>query len=65
MTKTEIIYSLDDLFDGIEVEFAEDDLGEPDYPVCREEDEIIYEMLADYDGDEDFLSEIYSELYGE
>ena len=62
---TETIYSLDDLFDGIEVEFAEDDLGEPDYPVCREEDEIIYEMLADYDDDEDFLSEIYSELYGE
>lgn len=62
---TETIYSLDDLFDGIEVEFAEDDLGEPDYPVCREEDEIIYEMIANYDEDEDFLSEIYSELYGE
>lgn len=62
---TETIYSLDDLFDGIEVEFAEDDLGEPDYPVCREEDEFIYEMVAGYDDDEDFLSEIYSELYGE
>lgn len=46
---TETIYNLDDLFDGVEVEFAEDDLGEPDYPVCREEDEIdeiIYEMLG-------------------
>lgn len=43
---TETIYSVDDLFDGIEVEFAEDDLGEPDYPVCREEDEIIYETLG-------------------
>ena len=60
---TETIYNLDDLFDG--VEFAEDDLGEPDYPVCREEDEIIYEMIANYGEDEDFLSEIYSELYGE
>ena len=46
---TETIYNLDDLFDGVEVEFAEDDLGELDYPVCREEDEIdeiIYEMLG-------------------
>ena len=31
-----------------------------------EEDEFISEMLANYDDDdEDFLSEIYSELYGE
>ena len=65
MTKTEIIYSLDDLFDGIEVEFAEDDLGEPDYPVCREEDEFIYEMLEGSVIDYDFLDQAYSELYGE
>ena len=62
---TETIYSIDDLFDGIEVEFAEDDLEELDYPVCREEDEMIYEMLAGYEDDSDFLSEICKELYGE
>ena len=51
---TETIYSIDDLFDGgIEVEFAEDDLGEPDYPVCSEEDEMIYEMLG-YSADDLF-----------
>jgi hypothetical protein len=48
----ETIYSIDDLFDGINVEFADDDLGEPDYQVSAERDEFIYEMLegnvADY-----------------
>ena len=51
----ETIYSLDDLFDTD----SEHD------QVSAEEDKFIYEMLANYDDDEDFLSEIYSELYGE
>jgi len=62
----ETIYSIDDLFDGIKVEFADDDLGEPDYQVSAEEDEFIYEMLeGNVADDEDFLNQIYSELYGE
>ncbi|BBG57904.1 hypothetical protein [uncultured phage] len=61
----EAIYSIDDLFDGINVEFADDDLGEPDYQVSAEEDEFIYEMLEGSVIDYDFLDQAYSELYGE
>ena len=57
---TEAIYNLDDLFDT-DSDFDTD--SEHDQ-VSAEEDEFISEMLANYD-DEDFLSEIYSELYGE
>lgn len=55
----ETIYSLDDLFDTDSNTDSEHD------QVSAEEDEFIYEMLANYEEDEDFLSEIYSELYGE
>lgn len=62
----EAIYSIDDLFDGINVEFAIIDLGEFNYQVSTEDDEIIYEMLeGNVADDEDFLNQIYSELYGE
>ena len=59
----ETIYSLDDLF-GTDSDTDSNTDSEHDQ-VSAEEDEFIYEMLANYDDDEDFLSEIYSELYGE
>ena len=59
----ETIYSLDDLF-GTDSNTDSNTDSEHDQ-MSAEENEIIYEMLAGYDDDEDFLSEIYSELYGE
>lgn len=61
---TETIYSLDDLF-GTDSNTDSNTDSEHDQ-MSAEEEEFIYEMLANYDDDdEDFLSEIYSELYGE